>query len=288
MRSMLFRGNPGLTKSFFAILALSAIVMLSACAPFTYNRYQTAQTLGQGEMKLMVAANLGSDMASQLAPELIDEMEDKLDVWALEYPEYQYLADKINDSDFWDDFEDIGFDGAQPDVEVLFAAGLTDKIDLELRVSGTLYVRANAKIMLAKLGNRGAFSISPGLGWHWIKEREYKLDYDLCIDSYKGQGYTAELPLIFGWQFEHVAPYFAPIYAFHFIEMDYTRDANVVPTYKTEITEQFYAHQIGLAAGVQFHLGDILITPEVVGMYHTNEYFDMFSVYPGLALGATW
>ena len=72
------------------------------------------------------------------------------------------------------------------------------------------------------------------------------------------------------------------------MEIDYTRKANVVPTFKSEIHDNFIVHQAGLMVGVQFQLGDLLLTPEVVGMYHNGEDVDTYAFYPGLALGASW
>lgn len=88
------------------IYAIFAFLLLPmGCAPVTYNRYQTAQTLGKGEMKFMVGANFANDLAALNVPfDLQDEMDEKLFDWSEKHPGNEDDVREINWHEFWENF----------------------------------------------------------------------------------------------------------------------------------------------------------------------------------------
>lgn len=278
----------------FSVVGLSIMLAMligqSACAPVTYNRYQTAQTLGKGEVKLLAAAAIAHDLTAPAAFDISDDMDTELLDWSRDHPGNEgEVLELVGEDLLLDTLWSMEF--AIPDVEVIFAVGVHDRVDLEARISALGYGRFNTKVLLLKFGERGALSVAPGLGYRRVEGSGSIAGGD-AKDTYKGSVITAELPVIVGWQWEHVAPYVAPVFNYHRMTLQYTREATGFnPDFKRTLDYDFDIHNAGLIAGVQFKFGAFVITPEVVGNYSFspgNDHIDMFFVYPGVSLGAAW
>lgn len=289
------------------IYAISALLILClGCAPVTYNRYQTAHTLGKCEMKLMVGANIANDLALLSTPfDLQDEMDDKLLDWSDKHPGNEDDVWEIYNHDFWEGFLAILSLGVYPDLELLYAIGVSDTVDVEARATFTGYFRLNTKIKLFSIGQNGALAISPGVGYRNIDDEQEAKDGDVKYgdepaseddnwqlkDKYEGYVITVELPVIIGWQFKHLSPYFAPVYYYNYMPIAFTRKISGLSSDFNETVDEVYNfHSIGLMVGLQIKLWKFLITPELVGVYHIPSGAVTLPgfIYPGLSIGLNW
>ena len=272
------------------------ILTCLGCAPMTYNRYQTAHTLGKWEMKLAVSANMSRDPIFQAWNELAGEMDREFLGWAQHKDlERQYIDAVLEANENIDETAMYSSDaGFIPDCELIYAIGVHDRVDLELRSTISGYYRLNSKILIAELGPHGGLSIAPGIGYRAIHtfrfHTSYKPEDNIEIsDDFSGWAMTAEVPLIIGWRFSHVSPYMAPMYAYHYLNVDYTRRTDHLhPEFERTLQYDLHFHQVGLIAGVQFSFWHIIITPEIAGIFHTGPGVDVLALYPGIALGAFW
>ncbi|MDP8256849.1 MAG: hypothetical protein P9M14_13955 [Candidatus Alcyoniella australis] len=274
-------------------LLLATCLLCVGCAPVSYNRYQTANTLGAGEMKLMIGANAAHDVIFPVYSEIELDMNDEMYDWARENGVGYDLEDI---------FEDVLTEsvlimlyvptlGLAPDFELLYAVGVHDRVDIEARLTASLYGRLNAKVLLAEFGDSGALSISPGVGFRDIKgdQSENTIGDGEAEDSYSGYVLSAELPLLIGRQGEHVSPYIGPLYVYHYADIDYRRKTSGLDQeFDHTIEYGLSFHQLGLIVGSEFHWGHFSITPELVGMYHNGPGINYWMLYPGLALGGSW
>jgi len=264
-------------------------MIFSGCQPAAYTRYQTAHTLGKGEMKLMGASHFATAPQGLLAFELDKEMDKRLERWQQKYgpgdADWEEFVEDIVEAVFVMPFEILAQAGGF-DVEILYAIGVAENVDIELRATATGYLRGNVKVKIADMGTRGAMAISPGVGWrsfsHTTEDDDYK-------DQYRGNVYTGELPLIFGWKFDKTAIYFAPTYIYHMIDIRYSRDTyNMAHNFSDTIEEKVDFHIPGIIAGVEFSYGHFVMTPEISFFHTFNKYYDSGYLYPGLALGGKW
>jgi hypothetical protein len=273
------------------VFLVAVVLSAAACAPVTYNRYQIAQPLGTGKMKMEVAASYNRDLTFPIAWDIESKMDAKLMDWAAEHPQYLDEASQIAASDFFMNIflglvaTSVNVFAVEP--EIIYAVGVHETTDLEIRVSGTGYARINTKTKAADLGRYGAFAVAPGIGYRNISQ--VSDEEEGAEDRYRGYVLTFELPLLFSWKFDNVAPYFGPCYYYHYMPLEYTRKIDsFYPVFNETIREDYHFHNVGLTIGTQFKFGGFIFAPEMVMLYNNANGFETGSFHPGLALGGTW
>lgn len=201
---------------------------------------------------------------------------------------------------FW-----IGSLGFYPDLELLYAIGVSDTVDVEARAILTGYFRLNTKTRLFSVGKNSALTILPGLGFRTIDEDQDAKDEDIkqenkpasendnwrLKDRYKGYVITGELSVIIGWQFKHLSPYIAPVYYYNYMSIALTRKIDGLSSdFKETVDKTYNFHSIGLIVGLQIKLWKFLITPELVGLYNIPFGARTLAgwIYPGLSIGFNW
>ena len=288
----------GIVIAFFALVLL----VCGGCSSVSYNRYQDAETLGKGTMRLQASVQWEPSHLPAIYDDIDERFDDRLGAW-LRNSGYD------DDPNIWDNpggglADALGNIFGEPDrdrpnpgainLECLFAYGVTDIVDLEARATLGGYARANAKIRLASLGESGALSIAPGIGYRAIRYSDY-WDSDLyrgfdqieISDRVNGNLYTAEVPLIFGYKTGPASLYAAPFYAFHYTTLSARRETSgFEEEFRTELDRTYNIHVVGLIAGVKFQWGRFVFTPEVGAVYSPT--FNSWNIAPGIALGASW
>jgi len=287
----------GSIKWLFLLTAALTLLVAGACAPVTYHRYQPAHPIGQGEWKVTASAETGRDMIMPAETALHTEMESELWDYRFENDEDLQLADV-----FVDIVEVIAFSpmlmlGSMfglPEYGLDVGYGVTDSFDMYLGVTGSGYVHGNGKVRLASFGEHGALSLAPGAGFLLFDSgpfdgEENNLEYK---DSYSGSVITAELPLLIGWQFEKLSPYFALHTSYHRVNIEYRREISELdPDFDATIDFAYDVLNVGLTAGLQIKLGHFLLTPEILALYAVPMQDDVVPVVflsPGIAIGAQW
>lgn len=279
---------------FALVVCLTALI--AACAPVTYNRYQPAQPMGQGEFKLMASTELAREVTAGASFDLWDQMEDELDKYGQQHPKYQGEIAEMEAEDLMFDFLLLlsggGFGYPVPNVSIILAYGVTNDIDLELSTTTSLYTRGGAKIRVAKFG-RGSLSISPAVGFLPIHgQTDHPGDVFEGSDSYDGYVATLESPLIIGWDFGWASPYAALHLSYHRAKIKFTREITEFdPVFKATVSPEYNLYNVGLALGVQFKFSAFVLTPELVGLYtpaNPDLGWPAAFMSPGLAIGAQW
>jgi hypothetical protein len=276
----------GVTGKLIVFTFLSAAIAISAsCAPVTYNRYQTAQTIGQGNVKAIAAIDKSHELMMLKNMDIYAKVDEKLVDWSFEHPGNEEEVAEIVGLDVLDSFTTATVGATTFDVEAALAVGVTDWVDLEARATATGYFRGNAKFLVHKFGKRGAVAISPGAGYRGVDSGKVDIGSG-AEDHYKGTVWTGELPIIIGWQWDHFSPYIAPMYAYHRLNVAYTRKVkDLSPSFEATINDSFDYHSVGLAAGVQMKIGGFICTPEIIGLYTMLDDLDYTMIYPGIAIG---
>lgn len=298
----MFKADASLFKTksvlFFTIF-LGLVMMAAACAPVTYNRYQSAHSMAQGEWQATVSAELGRDMVMPTYPYLEIEMKEKM---------REYTQEHTGHYDFEGAIEDLaetfallaimspgaalGFPIPQTSLELGY--GVTDRWDLHLGVTASGYVHANTKFELTRFGEHGALAMVPGLGFlHFNQGPDEVDDHDFTMeDSYTGNVFTVEMPFLVGWQFKHLSPYLGLHTSYHHTEIDFRRKiVELNPDFDTTISFAYDAVNIGLIAGLEWKLKYFVLTPELTALYSPPLQEDIMPVLflsPGVAIGARW
>ena len=270
--------------------AALTLALCASCASVSYNRYQTAQTLGTGNMKLTASMQMENPITADAAWDMSRKMDDDMWHWSHNHPGNWPEVSKITGGDVVGNLFGmiLGAGLLAPDIEVSYSAGVHDRVDIQASLTAMLYGRFNTKILLTKLGPKGAMSIAPGIGYRRINYSD-DISEGGTKDRMEGNLFTAELPLIIGWQFTHVSPYFAPAYFFHWMGLDYTRKSpDLEPAFSQSVKKKMTMNYAGLIAGVQFKWGKFVMTPELVVTYGPKYGKNIFWIYPGFSLGAAW
>ena len=278
-----------LYKVVLCLATVFCMAVFSGCQPAAYTRYQSAHTLGKGEMQLLAASHIAPAPHGRAANDMEKDMDDKLEKWEETHghgdADFEEAVEEIMEAIFVEPGRVIS-NAVGMDMEVIYSVGVADNVDIELRATITGYLRGNTKIKLADLGSRGALAISPGIGWRGFS---YENDDDDYKDQYRGNLFTGELPLIFGWKWEKASLYFAPTYIYHRVNIRYTRDTYNLPlNFNGVIEEKLDFHVPGVVAGVETHVGHFIFTPEVGFFYYFSEKGDGGFLSPGMAIGGRW
>jgi hypothetical protein len=282
---------------FFAVSALLLALAGAACAPISYNRYQPAQPMGEGQFKLLASAELGRDAGSAMYNDLWQKMEKEEDRYAEKHPQY---ADELLGMTFGDllfglagmaPWGALGF--AFPQASITAAYGVTDSVDIELGLTTSLYAHAGAKVLLAKFG-RGAVSISPAIGYRSVSGGSDGASANVDFkDNLSGWIGTFEAPVLVGWQFQYVSPYFGLHLSYDRLQFTYQHKITEFdPDFNGKIDVAYDVGNVGLVLGMQCKFGGFVLTPELVGLYvFSNADEPNLSPYflsPGLAIGGQW
>jgi hypothetical protein len=246
---------------------------LAACAPVTYNRYQPAQTMGEGQFKLAASIDTGCDPMGELWPDVANE------VGAL------CTDDPCSG-------RGVAAAANAPGGNVSFAYGAADIVDVEASLSTALYARANAKVQLLRFGGNGALALSPGGGYLPFAghgSSDPNLD-SIHRDRFSGFVGTFEAPLTVGWEVAPASIYFGAMSAYTHIQIDYHR---IATDYRQNIEHRYDWILLGPIFGVQFRWKWFIITPEIVVPFKAVRFrpaYDesTFYISPGLQLGARW
>jgi hypothetical protein len=284
-------------KNLLVVVFVLSLTFLAACAPVSYNRYQPANTMGQGQFKLMASAELGRELAMAADFDIWEQMHHRLNEWAVDHPGYGDEIAGMEAADLLAGFTFFLLGGAfgypVPNASIIAAYGVTDNVDLEASVSTSLYLHAGTKIRLLRFG-RGALAISPAVGYLPIDSGngEGSSGNVNFADRYQGYVANVEMPLLFGWEFTHVSPYFGLHASYQRLDLKYTMTiTDFDPDFEATVNPVYDLWNVGLVAGVQFKWSAFVLTPELVWLYTapaTDEPWPRSFISPGLAIGAQW
>jgi len=283
-------------KTLLAVVFVLSLTFLAACAPVSYNRYQPAHTMGQGQFKLMASAQLGRELAMAADFDIWEQMHQRLNEWAVDHPGYGDEIAGMEAADLLAGFTFFLLGGAfgypVPNASIIAAYGVSDNVDLEASVSTSLFFRAGTKIRLLKFG-RGAFAISPAIGYMPINASGSGTSGNVAFtDHYGGYVANVEMPLLVGWEFTHVSPYFGLHASYQRLNLKYTMTiTDFDPDFEATVNPVYDLWNVGLVAGVQFKWSAFVLTPELVWLYTapgSDELWSTSFISPGLAIGAQW
>jgi hypothetical protein len=278
--------------------ALCFVALLAACAPLTYNRYQPAQTMGEGQFKLAASAEFGREMIATADSNLTTKMDADMTNWGVDHSQYASQIDAAKGADIYAKTlrytlgPAIGY--PVPTVDVYAAYGASKDLDFEVSLSTDLYARLNAKVQAWRFGGNGALAVSPGFGFLRFGTSDSGRAGGVSMkDKYSGYVGTFEAPVTVGWQFDHVSPYFGLLPSYQYVQATFTRIIHQFkPSFNQTVDAEYDIFSVGLVAGVQCKFRAFILTPEIVLLYSfassglTFPQPVFFS--PGLQLGAQW
>lgn len=263
----------------FFILFFS-VVFLAGCTT-NMTRFQTTETLGAGNMKMQAAVTLGFNNFYQIDKELEKEMDEKSIEDARGTYDSDYV-DIVKDGASYDSYKDYSY--FQSSLEIIYALGVTNDIDIDIRASTGGQFRLNGKFKLPKFGRGGALAIAPGIGFQIINIESETDDGETTIttDTISGYLYTATVPLIIGWKCDVVCLYMHVGYGINLFDITYERDVSGIYQYDFKKFEDVHIGYVAL--GMEAKFKHFMIGPEILaGM---SNYYVLSQL--GIALGAHW
>lgn len=266
------------------MLSIVAICLFgSGCAPAAYNRYQTADTLGAGEVKIAVTANYSPSPVNQSAEKVRTQMDDRFREWSAPYSGETWvrnLEESFTEPFVYGQANHI----YNPNFEAIFAVGVHDSLDFEIRSTHSGYVRFNTKARVFRYKDMLAISIAPGAGY---VEYDGEASGDNYTDTANGRMITAELPVIVGWEFKGVSPYAALYLVYHNIDMDYRRQTEGTPyIFDESIKDTYHLYLPGLIGGLQYKHKWCIVTLELTANYMLSDLVNGLVISPGFLVGA--
>ncbi len=276
--------------------ALCLLALLAACSPITYNRYQPAQTMGEGQFKLAASAEFGKEMAANVQTSLAAQMDQKVLAWSTSHPlpgGRTLGAAGVGPPSSVGILNLPALSDPVPQANVYFAYGLTNTLDLEGSISTAPYFRFNAKAQVWQFGSRGAVAVAPGVGYLPFSESASGSG-GRVKDKYSGYAATAELPVVVGWQYHVVSPYVGVLLAYNHIGLNFSRvDSDFTPAFSGFLTADYDLFSVGPMVGVQLKFGPFILTPELIALYAHGAGSGLvlphsFFLSPGLQLGGQW
>jgi hypothetical protein len=235
--------------------------------------------------------DFGRNVPANAAWALDDKIGGRVDEWLREHPELheQYPAT-------WGDLFKPMIQGIFGGIDSFptgeaafaFAYGASDAIDVEAGVTTLGYMRAGAKVQLARF-DRGALSLSPAIGFvslrETFKDSYHELDYK---DELAGWAGTIEAPLLIGWRLGSSSPYVGVHFSYLRAEATLTREIKQTdPDFRGSVFQAYDVAAVGLG-GAQFRLEQFVLTPELVATYSFQNPPDAWPalfVTPGFAVG---
>lgn len=270
-------------RLFVYLLFCLAIIALTGCAGVNHNRYQTAETLGKGNMKMMAGSNISPVMHHHARFELEDKHDEEMRRQGI----YDGAGSALEEI-----FDSLGavFTTWPGDMEILYAIGVKDNVDLEFRLGASPTLRFNSKIKIAEFGKRGALAIAPGLGIKLFGGKDTDGDEMVSVtDEFTGYITSLELPFILGWEFDRASPYLYFHDYLHAVSIEYRRHTQGLPkNYDETFEETYYYNALGGGFGVQFLWGKFVLTPELGLFWLNGPEINMGMPSFGLALGGKW
>jgi len=266
------------------LAALFFGALLAACAPLTYNRYQPAQTMGQGQFKLAASCEFVEAAQLDVMNDVAQQMENKMNAWADNHPNDVLAQGGARTQGSY-----VGPPFPPPHGNISLAYGAASNVDVEVSFSTDLYGRANAKVQLLRFGSNGALAFSPGIGFFDYPQKDpHNGGPPGTHDKESGFVGTVEAPLTVGWQYDHVAPYLGLMPVYNRIQFKIERTV-VHSAFDGVLWDDFDCFSVGPVVGAQFKWSWFILTPEVVMLYtHVNGRFGVLpaiNVMPGLQLG---